>query len=91
MDYDPKSDALFTCFNQFFLIFVFWAVLFCAFVFSTLIGLIARATAQGRPNFDVDGQEVAIIVLYVPMYMLALYHSPSTLFLPPPHSGLASS
>ncbi|TBU30974.1 zf-DHHC-domain-containing protein [Dichomitus squalens] len=49
--------------HKFFLIFVFWALLFCAFVCSTLIGLVARAAAQNRPDFDVDGQEIAIIAL----------------------------
>ncbi len=49
---------------QFFLIFVLWAVLFCAWAFATLVGLNAHASLV-RPNFNIDGQMIAIIVLFV--------------------------
>ncbi|TFK92154.1 zf-DHHC-domain-containing protein [Polyporus arcularius HHB13444] len=48
--------------HRFFLIFVFWAVLFCAWAFATLVGLNAHASLV-RPNFNIDGQMIAIIVL----------------------------
>lgn len=44
------------------MIFVWWALWFCAWTFGTLVGLNARASA-GRPNFDIDGQQVAIMAL----------------------------
>ncbi|EIW56472.1 zf-DHHC-domain-containing protein [Trametes versicolor FP-101664 SS1] len=48
--------------HKFFMIFVWWALWFCAWTFGTLVGLNARASA-GRPNFDIDGQQVAIMAL----------------------------
>lgn len=50
------------CLRQFFLIFVFWALIFCSWVFSTLVGLNARASTI-RPNFEVDPQLVVIAAL----------------------------
>ncbi|KAI0744588.1 zf-DHHC-domain-containing protein [Earliella scabrosa] len=47
--------------HRFFMIFVFWALLFCSWVFSTLIGLNARASMV-RPNFDIDPQKIVIMV-----------------------------
>ncbi|KAI0369328.1 zf-DHHC-domain-containing protein [Pilatotrama ljubarskyi] len=48
--------------HRFFLIFVFWALWFGAWVFGTLVGLNARAASR-RPSFDIDGQHVGIMVL----------------------------
>ncbi|KAI0830295.1 DHHC palmitoyltransferase-domain-containing protein [Trametes gibbosa] len=48
--------------HKFFMIFVWWALLFCVWTFSTLVGLIARATVV-RPSFQIDGQHVAVLVL----------------------------
>ena len=47
---------------QFFMIFVFWAFLFCAWTFATLVGLNAHASSV-RPNYELDGQHIAIIAL----------------------------
>ncbi|KAI1790547.1 zf-DHHC-domain-containing protein [Ganoderma leucocontextum] len=49
--------------HKFFLIFVFWASIFCSFTLSTLIGLIARSTVRNWPSFGVDPQKIAIIVI----------------------------
>ncbi|RPD63361.1 zf-DHHC-domain-containing protein [Lentinus tigrinus ALCF2SS1-6] len=48
--------------HRFFLIFVIWALLFCLWTFATLVGPNAHASIV-RPNYEVDGQHVAIIVL----------------------------
>ncbi|KAI8990374.1 DHHC palmitoyltransferase-domain-containing protein [Trametes punicea] len=48
--------------HRFFVIFVFWGLLFSAWTFATLVGLNARA-ASVRSSFEVDGQQVAIMVL----------------------------
>ena len=44
------------------MIFVFWAFLFCAWTFATLVGLNAHASSV-RPNYELDGQHIAIIAL----------------------------
>ncbi|CDO68748.1 hypothetical protein BN946_scf184989.g14 [Trametes cinnabarina] len=48
--------------HRFFLIFLFWALLFCIWTFSTSVALNARAASQ-RTFFNVDGQQVAIMAL----------------------------
>ena len=47
---------------QFFMIFVLWAFLFCAWTFATLVGLNAHASSV-RSNYELDGQHIAIIAL----------------------------
>ena len=49
-----------TC-HQFFLQFVFWGCLFCAWTFSTLLGFVVLP----RNQQDLDILKVVIIVLYV--------------------------
>ena len=48
--------------DQYFVIFVFWAFLSWSWVFTTLVGLVARGSVT-HANFEVDGQMVAVIVL----------------------------
>ena len=59
---DVRKIPLTKCRRQFFFIFCFWAMLFCAWTFSTLVGLDAHAS-HNRANFSIDGQHVAIIVM----------------------------
>ena len=59
---DVRKNPLTKCRRQFFFIFCFWAMLFCAWTFSTLVGLDAHAS-HNRANFSIDGQHVAIIVM----------------------------
>ena len=78
-----RSDERSLCFphTQFFIIFNFWALLFCSFTFSTLVGLTARSTVRNWPQFGIDPQKIAVIVLYVPP-------SPPLPFLSPPSRQL---
>ncbi|KAH9920836.1 zf-DHHC-domain-containing protein [Epithele typhae] len=48
--------------HRFFYIFDFWAFLFCSFTFASLVGLVGQA-ASNRPDFSIDGQHIAIIVI----------------------------
>ncbi|KAI0659585.1 zf-DHHC-domain-containing protein [Cubamyces menziesii] len=49
--------------HRFFVIFVFWALWFWAWTFATLVGVNARAASVRSDLFDIDGQQVAIMVL----------------------------
>ncbi|KAI0633015.1 zf-DHHC-domain-containing protein [Trametes polyzona] len=62
--------------HRFFMIFVFWALWFCLWTFSTLVGLNARA-ASVRPSFEVDGQQIAVMALsgLFILFTAALYGS----------------
>ncbi|KAI0772411.1 zf-DHHC-domain-containing protein [Trametes elegans] len=62
--------------HRFFMIFVFWALWFCAWTFSTLVGVNAHASAV-RSIYDIDGQQVAIMAfsgLFI-LFTSALYGS----------------
>ena len=45
--------------------FIFWALWFWAWTFATLVGLNARAASVRTDLFDVDPQQVEIMVLSV--------------------------
>ncbi|KAI0742878.1 zf-DHHC-domain-containing protein [Daedaleopsis nitida] len=47
--------------HRFFVIFVFWGLPFCIWVFSTLIALIARASMT-QANYEIDPQHVVVMV-----------------------------
>ncbi|KAI0032116.1 DHHC palmitoyltransferase-domain-containing protein, partial [Vararia minispora EC-137] len=47
--------------HKFFLIFVYWAALYCLFVFGSLVGL--NVAARHDPDFDVDPQHIVAIAL----------------------------
>ncbi|KAI0324507.1 zf-DHHC-domain-containing protein [Cubamyces sp. BRFM 1775] len=49
--------------HRFFVVFIFWALWFWAWTFATLVGLNARAASVRTDLFDVDPQQVAIMVL----------------------------
>lgn len=49
--------------GQFFVDLVFWALLFCLWTFSTLVGLNARASAVRGMNVSVDPQHIVVIAL----------------------------
>ena len=52
-------------FRQFFFIFCFqWAILFCAWKFSTLVGFNTHAS-HNQPNVSINDRHVAIIVMWV--------------------------
>jgi hypothetical protein len=48
--------------HRFFVLFLLWAFLFCAWTLSTLVGLNARDTS---PAHNIDGQHIAVIALCV--------------------------